>query len=327
MQEILKRLLGEVKVPKRRKQRGGRPSGLLANLCTAYMKSIPDTPDEVIAEYWEFFEPLAFRAFRNGLGGPRHYQSWRPRPSGQKCTREEGIKKLGLYVPKDTSHQGKFTLGHFYEAWTKVVALLAGAKIHSFNMKVTIPLPPGMSCPVCKEEPVEEEGNVGVCTCAEIDCLLDIGKDTWLVDVKSSRGMAFKWITTPYDDKWGYFKQQRLYMMSRELKGKIKGGVLLFVSKADGATFKEVLVPLPTGDHREEWFSHCRALEATKSPTTLPSRPDWATSREKTLRKPVPMKVESLEAIQCQLCDTVNVCWGKAWRRRDGKADGEWIRP
>lgn len=308
----LKELLGVPKPPKRQKMVKGRPKGLIAELCNQYVRDIPDVDDEVLLEYWQFFSKQTFKAFRNSLSGPRHYQVWRTRPSGQMCTRLEAIKKLGLYVPTDTAHQGKFAFGHIYEAWAKTVALLAGAKIHSFNMNVTIPI--HGTCPVCKKE--------GWCSCGEIDCLLDVGKDTWLVDVKSASGVSFKHITADYNDKWGYFPQQRAYAESKELKGKIKGALLLFVSKDTAADFKEVIVPLKP-NFLEEWYRHCDALVNCLSIADLPERPKWASIRDKKFKKEG-ITVEVFEDIRCSYCDAKTECWGGKWEQRGG--DGEWFR-
>ena len=327
MKDILKELLTKPKPPKRQPMKRGRPKGLLAELCNQYVRDLPDVDDEVLLEYWQFLAPPVFQAFRGSLGGPRHYQVWRPRPSGQMCTRLEGIKKLGLYVPKDTAHQAKFAMGHIYEAWAKTICLLAGARIHSFNMNVTIPIPG--TCIVCNGREKDEDGvpipgteRVGKCTCGEIDCLLDVGDDTWLVDVKSISGNGFKYISANYDDKWCYFKQQRCYAESEELKDTIKGGVLLFVSKDTAADFKEVYVPMKDG-YLDDWFKHCEDLWHCTDTNTLPPKPNWAVIRDKKFKKEG-ITAEVFEDVRCNLCDAKETCHGGKWEQREGS--NEWFR-
>lgn len=297
-------------MPPRIKLKGGRAPGYVAEACNRFMQNIPEKMEpKVLQEYSKFLGAMTARSFFSCFRGHFFTQSWRPRPSGQTCTRQEGLKKLKMYKVQDTTAQGRFFYGKTIEAYGNCIALLAGVKLHSFNMKVTIPTIG--ECPVC--------GGKQECSCAELDALLDIGDKTFVVDWKSASGMSFQYIGK--DDKWAYKKQLKLYMMSKELRDKVAGGVIVYVNKESGCEFAETPVPLPTGEDYDAWMSHCSHLHCCDDLETLPPKPEWATLKSMTPRKGdlAGKRIQVLEDVRCKFCDAKDACFGKKFKQRDNK--------
>ena len=236
-------------------------------------------------------------------------QEWHIRPSGQRCTRLEALRKLGR-VPTATA-PGTFFLGDVCEAFGRSVALLAGCNLVSENMKVTIP-----SLEIDKETGELKETT----TSGEIDNLLKVGDKTYLVDFKSTANL--KYIKEPYDDKWGYFYQQEVYSISEELQGTLDGFILVFIDKKD-LHAAEIIRPIPPEDViRSRWFDHI--VQILFAERELPERPRWATLKRSNIRVPVKKTVEIISDVRCQYCNAVQACWGPEFTEQ--RKEKEWMR-
>lgn len=303
MSDQYSEFLSKMKVPPppRKKWKRGTPRGLMAEHCNQWIREHPGLSyremmpfKEFIANYcgWHF----ARQFMDTGQG------KWYIRPSGQKCVREEAFKKVGPIIPISPEVRGRFFKGDLIEAYTICIGLMAGRKIHSFQKEVKIPMVPHPRRPHHY-------------TKGHLDFLIDVGrpKRVYIMDVKGPSDI--KWIKET-EDPWGYKKQLRTYMMSTELRKIVHGGALVYCGSNAFNEWKEVMVPAPTTERKEQWYEFCNTLTKVKTEDHIPDRPDWATTRIMKARKPEPKTLEVMEAIQCKLCSYRERCWGSEWYER-----------
>lgn len=296
--------------PPRQKRGRGAPKGLLADHCNKWIRENPGLSYQGMHPFREFIANYVGWHFAKIYTDTKE-TPWYVRPSAQKCIRLEAMKKVGIHVPLSLDVRGPFFKGAVLEAYTICLGLMSGCNIHSFQMEVKVPMIPHARRPAHF-------------TKGHIDFLLTSGKRTWVMDVKGPSDV--RWVKDT-EDPWGYKKQLRSYMMSRELKSKVHGGALTYVGSNKFNEWKESLVPSPSKERKEEWYEWCDVLWRVKNEDHIPERPEWATTRIMQARVPEPHTLEVMEAIQCKLCSHREKCWGEGWVERESGSKTDIVRP
>jgi len=314
----------------KRKKTKGKFSGIAAKQINAFLDAMPHTDMPLRLDLADYLASQVKRFFPRYHSSNEATQPWRIRPSGQKCTRQEAMKKHGFGGIIGTNKNPVFFYGNFIEAWGKCIATLAGIEVEG-SRNIILPIPPNYTCPVCygtdaddpKHTGVPIESTPGQCVCSELDGIIIKNGKRYVVDWKSTKDI--KWIKEPYDDKWGYAKQVKIYMMSLLAQGEqVDGGLLLFVDKNNGQ-HAEILIPLPTTLDMLVWKEHCDAIISSDSMENLPPIPEWGGTRFSQLRKPEPKTVLVMKDMRCNYCDGKDHCYGSGWTEKK-KDNNDWIK-
>jgi hypothetical protein len=228
---------------------------------------------------------------------PKGEQVWRIRPSGQKCTRAEVLKKCG-YGSLPLATRGVFSAGDFGEAFTIAMMELTGEfKIVGYQLPLTIPGPEGTTYR------------------GTLDILVMVGHKLYVIDVKTATAKGMNKIVHKGElktggDPWGYKKQLKTYMLAGEYP--LDGGFLLYMNKEYWNQWASVYVPGPTEQDKARWFEHCKDInDSTADPETWPARPAWATVLDRPRAEgPAGGKgCYEIEHMVCSYCSCVQKCF------------------
>ena len=306
LRDILKNM--KASKPPRSKQKKGGAKGFMSGRMMEWMENRESMNVATLLPHADFLAEQIKYGFLRQFSTEGE-QKWHIRPSGQACVRKEGLKKLG-YGEMPKKMNGTFFAGDVAESYGICWALLAGCRLDMLQKEVTIP-----------------SGIKGVVVRGHIDGRLLVGEKKLVVDFKSASSYSYNNAGSE-EDIWAYKKQLSAYMSSTVFKDKVVGGLLLYINKENWRECKEVFVPPPTSDFIKEWEEHCRLLHTTTK-DNLPPKPEWATTKLSTLRKPYPGEtscktVRVLSAVQCQYCPVVKECHGEDWYLRPGGKPNEW---